>query len=842
MSSLGVVEGTAAIGAARGATASHEAGGDAVDHVLVRRLRARFDVGLSTIVGGSEPAIRSLVDRAVFENRFDPDGTDLVVPVERLVRPDSGLGIVAGAFAAWRGTCEASDEATLIGQLIDLGPDHVVVWLPAADRLPTPVVVELAALTRATPANLHVVLGGSSLPSGLDPDLVIDLGQRSDTTPGARLWARLGGKERALLARLAPFDELTPSFVDTIADDEGVDPEGRWRHAEILGDRARPRLGAEIRRMARRDGDDPANLRRDTELLIGHLERAGAWVAAAELHAGADDTASAERCLRRFVLDTDRPTRADVLRARRLDRMCSPALVAVLSGIGAWLDGDVGDTVALDHAADVADDELRPTARRHRSRHRRLRELETACDDDSPIDVWLGGRLSPHRASARADELARDRFGSATPDDHFDATVVAAVASVAEGRLALARSYQLASRRLAVRLPGASTAAVLDALASWIAIESGEAERAGIALDRIAASTTEADVGPARAVRLVSGIAHALGHPVAGAVDDPRPSVGWEATEEDPTWPLGLRALLPPALLTELALTTSDDPAVAAAFIRTVPGHRHHLRRLGRSDGDPERAERLAGVLRNDPSLGEEPVEIRTLGGLRVDGRRVTRVRVAELFDALLHHPRATRDDIATRLWPDLDLDARRNNLRVTLSAARSDLDVDRLLEPSPTHLTLDRRRVRVDLDSLDEVLHRARLAERTERPADAPADLEAAVALDDGPYLLGLDTDLIGDRRDAVTARVAEAWRRLGRRQLLCGEPEQAAGAAVRALRHTPLDEAAHELLARSLAAAGDIEGARTAWRASVASLAEQGVAPSIDLVQTMRRVLEAR
>lgn len=118
-----------------------------------------------------------------------------------------------------------------------------------------------------------------------------------------------------------------------------------------------------------------------------------------------------------------------------------------------------------------------------------------------------------------------------------------------------------------------------------------------------------------------------------------------------------------------------------------------------------------------------------------------------------------------------------------------------------------------------------------------------------EGWHLLGLAQANLGDAESAIASlgqagdlytRNAEPYIVQGDLLLSLSDAEAASAAFERAVSRDPENWRAHEGLARALAATGDTEGSRAAWRDAAAALeaaGPDGLGPRIDLAQALAR-----
>ncbi|HWQ24762.1 MAG TPA: BTAD domain-containing putative transcriptional regulator [Gaiellaceae bacterium] len=189
-----------------------------------------------------------------------------------------------------------------------------------------------------------------------------------------------------------------------------------------------------------------------------------------------------------------------------------------------------------------------------------------------------------------------------------------------------------------------------------------------------------------------------------------------------------------------------------------------------------------------DPAPAERPL-IALLGPLTIHGakqsRRGLRARALELIAFLaLRREGAQRDEILEALWPGEDPRRSRHRLYQAVRDAR------RLLGDAVSserdRYWLERDRVRVDVDELDELVDKARRARR-----DTRAELlERALMLFRGEPLAGCDYVWSEGELRRLGATYVELLKRVGRARLERGDPQASLAAAERGLVVDALDE----------------------------------------------------
>jgi DNA-binding SARP family transcriptional activator len=160
-----------------------------------------------------------------------------------------------------------------------------------------------------------------------------------------------------------------------------------------------------------------------------------------------------------------------------------------------------------------------------------------------------------------------------------------------------------------------------------------------------------------------------------------------------------------------------------------------------------------------------------------------------------------SRDRLVALLWPESTEERARHSLTQLMYAARRAVDVDDLFLPD-SDVRLNPQRVTSDVRELDDAL--------------AQGDLEAAVALYQGPFLDGFFLSgsapfeqWVETQRARVAGRVADALEQLGNAADSAGEARRVVEWRRRLAAMRPLDAHAAVLLMNALAAAGDRAGA---------------------------------
>ncbi len=219
--------------------------------------------------------------------------------------------------------------------------------------------------------------------------------------------------------------------------------------------------------------------------------------------------------------------------------------------------------------------------------------------------------------------------------------------------------------------------------------------------------------------------------------------------------------------------------------------------------------------------------------GSPIDHPAWGRIRVRELCLHLSLTENQSRSLVASALWPDLpDRDAGRN-LRVTLTHLLDVLDPDRrksagsrFIVETDGSLVLNRKiDLRLDVWDFERHANAVLTLPDHERPA-LLAHARRMVSIDHGPLLAGA---VIGEwvepyrrRRDELRVN---ASLRAGRHALAAADNRLAETLGLSALEVDPWSEQAHSLVIESRIYAGDVDGARRAFKQALAAFDDLGV-----------------
>jgi LuxR family maltose regulon positive regulatory protein len=239
-------------------------------------------------------------------------------------------------------------------------------------------------------------------------------------------------------------------------------------------------------------------------------------------------------------------------------------------------------------------------------------------------------------------------------------------------------------------------------------------------------------------------------------------------------------------------------------------------------------------------------LRIRTLGSFRlwrgdqeVRDRDWRSSKARQLFQLLLtEHGRAIpRDRVLDALWPEMELDAAANNLRVTVNRLTKALEPDRPDGAPPTYLIQQGDTYSFNINSdhqFDAADFAAAVAEgqRAERRGQRQAAISAfrhAITLYGGPYMPdNLYEDWTVVERERLTMMFNDAALRLGALLLDEGAAHEVIGLAWRVIENDQAHEDAYRLLMRTHATLGERSTALRLYARCVTVLREElGVEP---------------
>jgi DNA-binding SARP family transcriptional activator len=228
---------------------------------------------------------------------------------------------------------------------------------------------------------------------------------------------------------------------------------------------------------------------------------------------------------------------------------------------------------------------------------------------------------------------------------------------------------------------------------------------------------------------------------------------------------------------------------------------------------------------------------------LLVDGEPAPRPRIAKSYELLAFllgrdGAAAARDELLSALFDGRSDDSARAYLRQAVHQLREVLPAEVRLISEPTRTWLeDPASVSGESARLEGELAEAARLQGEER---IEATLDAIAVADRGPYLEGLSSMWIEDRRDRLGRLIADARQDAAELCFAGGRYADAARLVDAILDEDPFREAAHRLEMRIANATGDEDRVIAAYRRCERRLGELGTTPSTStrqLLETLRR-----
>jgi DNA-binding SARP family transcriptional activator len=229
-------------------------------------------------------------------------------------------------------------------------------------------------------------------------------------------------------------------------------------------------------------------------------------------------------------------------------------------------------------------------------------------------------------------------------------------------------------------------------------------------------------------------------------------------------------------------------------------------------------------------------ISIAVLGPLAVDGlnRRIKRAATYELLAYLTLHPKgASRDELVEAIWPAQDPERTRPRFWQSVTEARKAIG-DAWVHKGERY-QLDRSKVRVDLDELDQLLTVA----SDDTTSDATT-LERALALWRGEPLEGADYLWAEGEMRSLSATLLDLLERVGRVRLAHGDARGALQMAEQAIALDQLHEPSWRLALQAEHALGLRESITRRYDDLTRSLDEQlGLEPARETRLVYRQLL---
>jgi predicted ATPase/DNA-binding SARP family transcriptional activator len=246
----------------------------------------------------------------------------------------------------------------------------------------------------------------------------------------------------------------------------------------------------------------------------------------------------------------------------------------------------------------------------------------------------------------------------------------------------------------------------------------------------------------------------------------------------------------------------------------------------------------------------DAPWRIELFGGLRLlqNERIVSRFKSTKngallAYLAYYHQKPVFREAVTELFWPDAEIEAGRNNLRVALNSLRRQLEPPGLatgavLVADRIHLSLNPSAFTTDIDKYEEALRRE---QHVEDDIERVKVLNSAVDLYRGDLLAGWQDEWIEPERTRLADLYLGALRRLTRILVEQKDYDKALECAHRALAADPLREQSHSNLMRLYSAMGRPAAALQQYRDLIRIFKEElGASPSSATKELARQLAE--
>jgi DNA-binding SARP family transcriptional activator/predicted ATPase len=238
-----------------------------------------------------------------------------------------------------------------------------------------------------------------------------------------------------------------------------------------------------------------------------------------------------------------------------------------------------------------------------------------------------------------------------------------------------------------------------------------------------------------------------------------------------------------------------------------------------------------------------------TLDGQAVAGFKSNKERALLAYLAVEADRPHRREALAGLLWPDWPDREALGNLRYALSNLRQVIG-DRKAEPPYLLITRDTLQVNTASDCLLDVRLLTELADADQAHPPAIEQLQKAVAVYRGSFLEGFSLDgspAFEDwalfTRERLARLMSSALHQLAEVYEQHGDYEQAQAWAWRQIELEPWDEAAHQLLMRTLALSGQRSAALAQYETCRRQLAEElGVEPSLETTRLYEQIRDGK
>ncbi len=245
------------------------------------------------------------------------------------------------------------------------------------------------------------------------------------------------------------------------------------------------------------------------------------------------------------------------------------------------------------------------------------------------------------------------------------------------------------------------------------------------------------------------------------------------------------------------------------------------------------------------------PVRIELFGGLTLTVRgneeapRLSSQKSLVLLAYLAYHAdrQHSREVLMEMLWAEVEPEAARNRLNVTLSRLRSHLESigapSDVLQSDRLHVWLDRKQIETDVSQFESHLD---VAKKSTEAEEKVSHLTAALELYRGSLLPGVYESWVVAEQEKLRDRAAQAMSTVVQLLKQTGQLDRAIAYARRMVSAEPLLEQAHESLIRLLMQAGRHGDALQQYRSLENMLSrELDIVPSVEMEALLEAIRKA-
>jgi two-component SAPR family response regulator/Tfp pilus assembly protein PilF len=250
----------------------------------------------------------------------------------------------------------------------------------------------------------------------------------------------------------------------------------------------------------------------------------------------------------------------------------------------------------------------------------------------------------------------------------------------------------------------------------------------------------------------------------------------------------------------------------------------------------------------------QERLEIMTFGGLSVkrpgEFEPITPTewqskKARELLSLILLHSErkgATREILASFLWPELDTQKSQNNLRVTLARLNQTLRYDYIKQESQS-LLLDKTKVSVDFWQFEELFKEWNYLKQQAKSHRAERKAQEAIALYRGDFLPELYGMSIEEKQSELKEKMKQLLYWLAHRSCERLEWTEAISFARRLIALDSSNESAHRIIIKGLWQQGNRTGAIRQFERLRDSLKKEfSISPNQETLELYNKIIDAR